>query len=70
METIDMKTLKGVISSIETNTTPTEFPGHEKFIQYMDTPDVMSFGKWMQANGFNPALIALEVELNKRGFDI
>ena len=70
METIDMKTLKGVISSIETSTTPTEFSGHEKFIQYMDTPDVMSFGKWMHANGFNLALIALKVELNKRGFDI
>ena len=70
METIDMKTLKGVISSIETSTNPTKFPGHEKFIQYMDTPDVMSFGKWMQANGFNLALVALKVELNKRGFDI
>ena len=70
METIDMKTLKGVISSIETSTNPDEFFGHEKFLQYMDTPDVMGFGKWMQANGFNLALTALKVELNKRGFDI
>lgn len=70
METIDMKTLKGVISNIETSTNPNEFFGHEKFLQYMDTPDVMGFGKWMQANGFNLALTALKVELNKRGFDI
>ena len=70
METIDMKILKGIISEIETSTNPTEFSAHEKFIQYMDTPDVMSFGKWMQANGFNLALTALKVELNKRGFDI
>lgn len=70
MENIDMKTLKEVISSIETSTNPDEFPGHEKFIQYMDTLDVMGFGRWMQANGFNLALTALKVELNKRGFDI
>lgn len=70
METIDIETLKGVISSIETSTNPNEFSGHEKFLQYMDTPDIMGFGKWMQANGFNLALTALKVELNKRGFDI
>lgn len=70
METIDMETLKKVIKSIETSTTPTEFSNHEKFIQYMDTPEIMSFGKWMRANGFNLALTTLEVELNKRGFDI
>lgn len=70
METIDMKTLKGVISDIGTSTNPIEFSGHEKFLQYMDTPDVMSFGKWMQANGINLALTALKIELNKRGFDI
>ena len=70
MRTIDMETLKGVISGIETSTNPTEFSGNEKFLQFMDTPDVMGFGKWMQANGFNLALTALKVELNKRGFDI
>ena len=70
METIDMAALKGIISNIETSTNPTEFSGHEKFLQYMDTPDIMGFGKWMQANGFNLALTALKVELNKRGFDI
>lgn len=70
MELIDMRALKEVISEIETSTNPTEFFGNEKFLQYMDTPDVMSFGKWMQANGFNLALTALKVELNKRGFDI
>jgi hypothetical protein len=70
METIDMKTLKRVLSDIETSTNPDEFFGHEKFLQYMDTPDVMGFGKWMQANGFNLALTALKVELNKQGFDI
>lgn len=70
MKTIDMETLKEVISNIGKSTNPTEFCGNEKFIQYMDTPDVMGFGQWMQANGYNLAFIALKVELNKRGFDI
>lgn len=70
MNTIDMETLKKAMSSIEKSTNPSEFCGNEKFIQYMDTPDVMGFGKWMQANGYNLALVALKVELNKRGFDI
>lgn len=69
-ETVDIKTLMEIMSDIETSTNPTEFSSHENFIQYMDTPDIMSFGKWMQANGFNLALVALRVELNKRGFDI
>lgn len=70
METIDMETLKSVIQSIVTSTNPNEFYNNEKFIQYMDTPEIMGFGKWMQANGFNLALTHLKVELNKRGFDI
>ena len=69
-KTIDIETLKKIISSIETSTTPTEFSGHEKFIQYMNNPEIMSFGKWMQANGINVALTTLKVELNKKGFDI
>lgn len=70
METIDMETLKRAMSSIETSTNPNEFSSHEKFIQYMDDPDIMGFGRWMQANGFNLALVALRVELKRRGFDI
>lgn len=70
MEHIDMKTLKEILSNLEVCTTPTKFSGHEKFIRFMDDEDIMSFGKWMQANGFNVAFTTLIVELRQKGFDI
>ena len=70
MKNIDMETLKAIISTLGTSTNPTEYYGHEKFIEYMDDKNIMSFGSWMQANGFNVAFTTLIVELRQKGFDI
>lgn len=33
------------------DTNPDHYESHEKFIKFMDDPDIANFGKWMMANG-------------------
>ena len=54
------------VTNAETvSTNPDHFKAHEKFIQFMDDAEISSFGKWQWANGFNTALIAIKIGLEK-----
>lgn len=47
------------------STNPDHFKSSEKFIKFMDDADIVSFGKWQWANGFNTALTATTIQLEK-----
>ncbi len=47
------------------STNPEHFKSSEKFVKFMDDPDIASFGKWMSANGFNTAVVAATIQLKK-----
>lgn len=47
------------------STNPDDYKAHEKFIQFMDDPEISEFGRWQHANGFNTALVAIECDLDK-----
>lgn len=54
------------ITDRETHTTkPSSFTANEKFIQYMNDPDISSFGNWQFNNGYNTALVTVKVETDK-----
>lgn len=41
------------------------FIGQRKFIEFMDDPEIGSFGMWQFANGFNMGLTAAEVAIKQ-----
>ena len=47
------------------NTNPEHFKSSEKFIGFMDDIDISEFGRWQWANGFNTALVATKIQLEK-----
>ena len=47
------------------STNPHEHKYHDKFIQFMDDPEISDFGRWQHSNGFNTALVAVECDLDK-----
>ena len=47
------------------STNPYEHKYHDKFIQFMDDPEISDFGRWQHSNGFNTALVAVECDLDK-----
>lgn len=47
------------------STNPEHFKSSEKFIKFMDDADIASFGKWQWANGFNTAVVASKIQLQK-----
>ena len=42
------------------DTNPEHYESHEKFMKFMDDPDIANFGKWMMANG--EAMMLLNIE--------
>ena len=54
-----------VVDSETVSTNPEHFKSSEKFIKFMDDADIASFGKWQWANGFNTALAATSIQLEK-----
>lgn len=52
-------------TNLDKDCNPDHFPGHEKFIQFMDDVEIGGFGNWQFANGFNLALIAAKVAIEK-----
>ena len=53
------------VDSETVSTNPDHFKSSEKFIKFMEDVDIASFGKWQWANGFNTALVAAKVYLEK-----
>ena len=47
------------------STNPYEHKYHDKFIQFMDDPEISDFGRWQHSNGFNMALVAVKCDLDK-----
>ena len=47
------------------STNPDDFIYHEKFIDFMNDDEVSSFGEWQWSNGFNTALVAVKIGLEK-----
>lgn len=47
------------------STNPDDFAANEKFIKFMNDPEIASFGRWQHANGFNTALVAVKCDLDK-----
>ena len=47
------------------STNPYEHKYHDKFMQFMDDPEISDFGRWEHSNGFNTALVAVKCDLDK-----
>lgn len=47
------------------STNPEHFKSNKKFIEFMDDIDISDFGRWQWANGFNTALVATRIQLEK-----
>ena len=47
------------------STNPEDHKYHDKFIQFMDDPEISDFGRWQHSNGFNTALVAVMCDLDK-----
>ena len=47
------------------STNPYEHKYHDKFIQFMDDPEISDFGRWQHSNGFNTALVAVMCDLDQ-----
>ena len=53
------------VDSETVSTNPKHFRSSEKFNKFMDDADIASFGKWKWAKGFNAALAATTIQLEK-----
>ena len=47
------------------STNPYEHKYYDKFIQFMDDPEISDFGRWQHSNGFNTGLVAVKCDLDK-----
>ena len=64
----DLISRQAAIDSVDSetvSTNPDHFKSSEKFIKFMDDADIASFGKWQWANGFNTAVVAAKIQLEK-----
>ena len=62
---IDRQAAIDAVDSETVSTNPEHFKSSEKFIKFMDDADIASFGKWQWANGFNTAVVAAKIQLEK-----
>ena len=64
-DTIPRSAVEYCLRKETVSTNPEKYKTHEKFIDYMNDPDISEFGHWMHSNGFNCALTAISVDLEK-----
>lgn len=64
-DTIPRSAVEYYLRKETVNTNPDAYESHERFIAYMDDPDISQFGHWMHSNGFNCALVSIAVDLDK-----
>lgn len=62
-DTINKDAIIRRTNNMTVNTNPDDYEGHENFMSFMDDPEISSFGKWEWANGYNCALIDMEIAL-------
>ena len=63
--TISRQAAIDAVDSETVSANPEHFKSSEKFIKFMDDADIASFGKWQWANGFNTAVVAAKIQLEK-----
>lgn len=64
-DTIPRSAVEYCLRKETVSTNPEKYKTHEKFIDYMNDPNISEFGHWMRSNGFNCALTAISVDLEK-----
>lgn len=64
-DTIPRSAVEYYLRKETVNTNPEAYESHERFIAYMNDPDISQFGHWMHSNGFNCALVSIAVDLEK-----
>lgn len=64
-DTIPRSAVEYCLRKETVSTNPEKYKTHEKFIDYMNDPDISEFGHWMHSNGFNCALTTISVDLKK-----
>lgn len=64
-DTIPRSAVEYCLRKETVSTNPEKYKMHEKFIDYMNDPDISEFGHWMHSNGFNCALTTISVDLKK-----
>ena len=64
-DTIPRSAVEYCLRKETVSTNPEKYKTHEKFIDYMNDPNISEFGHWMHSNGFNCALTAISVDLKK-----
>lgn len=64
-DTIPRSAVEYCLRKETVSTNPEKYKTHEKFIDYMNDPDISEFGHWMHANGYNCALVSVAVDLEK-----
>lgn len=64
-DTIPRSAVEYCLRKETVNTNPDAYEAHERFMAYMDDPDISQFGHWMHSNGFNCALVSIAVDLGK-----
>lgn len=65
MDLIKRQDVIDATNSEMVDTNPYHFKSNEKFIEFMDDSNIASFGKWQWSNGFNTALVAANIQLEK-----
>ena len=64
-DTISRQAAIDIERNATVDTNPSHFEAHQKFTQFMDDAEISSFGRWQWSNGFNTALTAVEIDLEK-----
>lgn len=64
-DTIPRSAVEYCLRKESVSTNPEKYKTHEKFIDYMNDPEISDFGRWQHSNGFNTALVAVKCDLDK-----
>ena len=64
-DTVPRASVEYICQKNTVSTNPYEHEYHEKFIKFMDDPEIADFGRWQHSNGFNTALVAVKCDLDK-----
>ena len=62
---VPRKSVEYICRKNTVSTNPYEHKYHDKFIQFMNDPEISDFGRWQHSNGFNTALVAVKCDLDK-----
>ena len=64
-DAVPRKSVEYICQKNTVSTNPYEHKYHDKFMQFMDDPEIYDFGRWQHSNGFNTALVAVKCDLDK-----